>query len=161
MNYESHAFVKSILKKMIIPFILFLIIIILEIFNYVKTPPSMVNHLTKFYSFTGIVTKKEHLNLIFIFQIFLTLLINHFYFDYEKENSLEFTKTRISQTKLYFQKLIIITIFIIIIRSIYYYIIYKIFSPQIIFKIQYYILSLYPHLTITLIYYLYKTIYDE
>lgn len=159
MNYESYAFVHSFLKKMIIPYIVIIIIILIQIFLYVSTPVSKIpNHYEVFQMTAGIPLKHITDNIFLLLQGLVTILGCYFYFDYETENSPEFTKTRMKNEKIYIHKLFIITIFLLVIRSIYFYLLYNIFSPNVEITIFSYIASILPQLILTILYYLYKLI---
>ena len=159
MKYEKQVFVQTIIRKMIIPYILFAIIIIFSIlsyFNHLKTPENL---LVYFKIYAGIINKDTITNLFVILQCLLTLLGLYNFFNYELDNSPEFIKTRFSYNKIYFHKLIIYLIYIIFIRSIYFGIMLNIFAISFTFKLC--VLSILPHVLITFSYYFVMIIYEK
>lgn len=157
MNYESYAFVTSFFKKMFIPYVIFIILTLMMVFSYLNSPVSFIDHLSSFYSSLGIFAKDND-NLFAIIQCFVTLLGAYFYFDYENDNSPEFIKTRIPEEKICWHKLFILLIFTVVFRSIYYYFMYVVYSPNLVIHFRYYWLSLLPHLIVIISYFLYKLI---
>lgn len=158
MKYEKQVFVRTIIRKMIIPYILFTIIIffsILSYFNHFKTPENLVMN---FKIYSGIINKDTITNLFVILQCLLTLLGLYNYFNYELNNSPEFIKTRFSNNKIYFHKLLIYLIYIIFIRLIYFVVMVTIFEINFSFKLC--LFSLLPHIILTFIYYIFIVIYE-
>ncbi len=148
MRYESNAFGESILKKMVIPFIIFLIITIIKVFAYLKTPKSMIDINYAFNSLSGIITKETIVNLFLIWQLVLTILGFYFYLSYEEDNSLEFIKTRTNNINICLNKTFIYLIFIIVFRSCYFYLIKNVFDPDMLITFKHFWLTLYPHIVI-------------
>lgn len=95
--------------------------------------------------------------LLFIFQLFLTVFTTISFYNYEINNSSEFIYLRQSKIKLLVQKFIIVIIFIMFIRTIYYFINYYFYKDYVIY-FKDYILNIIIHLLVIVICTLFKYI---
>ena len=95
--------------------------------------------------------------LLFIFQLFLTVFTTISFYNYEINNSSEFIYLRQSKIKLLVQKFIIVIIFIMFIRTIYYFINYYFYKDYVIF-FKDYILNIIIHLLVIVVCTIFKYI---
>ena len=136
MKYQFSILRNLFFKKYLKWFIIYLFFMLIEIYIVTSTPDAntkkeailMLLSLVPF-SELGILEK-----LFLIFNIVLTIYIVYTFFIYEYNNSFEFIFLRTNHLKRNINKLIILLLFIFVIRSINYFLIYFFFPNNEIFN---------------------------
>lgn len=136
MKYQFSSLRNLFFKKYLKWFIIYLFFMLIEIYIVTSTPDAntkkeailMLLSLVPF-SELGILEK-----LFLIFNIVLTIYIVYTFFIYEYNNSFEFIFLRTNHLKRNINKLIILLLFIFVIRSINYFLIYFFFPNNEIFN---------------------------
>ena len=136
MKYQFSILKNLFFKKYLKWFIIYLFFMLIEIYIVTSTPDAntkkeailMLLSLVPF-SELGILEK-----LFLIFNIVLTIYIVYTFFIYEYNNSFEFIFLRINHLKRNINKLVILLLFIFVIRSVNYFLIYFFFPNNEIFN---------------------------
>lgn len=132
-------FKKNIYKLLIISFILLLILLFVNLYYKDNITQDTLNFLVGIcYNFD--INLLEFLWILF--QYLIVIYITLLFVIYDKDNSIEFLILRNSLNKIYFYKLVILLIFILIYRIIIYGIVYLFLRKYIIFSVKSFILSI-------------------
>ncbi len=149
--YQVNALVSSINK--IKYWLIIHIVLLFTSYFIILGNPIRINR-NSMLDLLGIVDKKFYIpNILFLlFQIFITIYFIHLLFNFEKNNSPEFTYMRISKRLLIRKKILLSVISLSIFRLFYYFLVYALFKFYLSFNFFDLLLSVLEYLFLVLVY---------